>query len=114
MARAHEFWKSMGWIPSLGFFLIALFIVAVMPAAVGNISFQIEKNAPRTIFWCFFGAVMIFPIVFFLIISIAGIVMIPIYFIFIGFSMMLGYIAVAQLIGKRISITLRRPNRHIL
>ncbi|MGO9146218.1 MAG: hypothetical protein ACLQDF_07605 [Desulfomonilia bacterium] len=114
IARINEFWDSIGWIPALGFFIIALFIVAIMPAAVGFISFQIENNTLRTILWGLFGSILVFPIGFMLIISIVGIVIVPVLIILLGCAFTLGYIAVAQLMGKRITITLRKPNRHIL
>jgi hypothetical protein len=114
IAGIKEIWENIGWPSSLGFFLAALIIVTAMPAGIGFISFQIENNTARTLLWGIFGSALIFPIVFFLFISIAGIVIIPALIILFGCALLLGYIAVAQLIGKRITIMVNKPGRHIL
>jgi hypothetical protein len=109
-----ELWENIGWPSALGFFLAALLIVAAMPSGIGFISFQIENNTARTILWGIFGSALIFPICFFLFISIAGIFIIPVLIILFGCALIFGYIAVAQLIGKRITIMVNKPGRHIL
>jgi hypothetical protein len=114
IAGIKELLQGIGWPSSLGFFLAVLIIVAAMPAGIGFISFQIENNTARTILMGILGSVLIFPIGFFLFISIAGIVIIPVLIILFGCALILGYIAVAQLIGKRITILLNKPGRHIL
>jgi hypothetical protein len=114
VAGIKDLWENIGWPSSLGFFLAALIIVAAMPAGIGFISFQIENNIARTIIWGIFGSALILPIVFFLFISIAGILIIPVLIILFGCALILGYIAAAQLIGKRITIILNKPSRHIL
>jgi hypothetical protein len=114
IAGMKERWEGIGWPSSLGFFLAALIIVAAMPAGIGFISFQIENNTAGTILWGLFGSALILPIVFFLFISIAGIVIIPALIILLGCALIVGYIAMAQLIGKRITIIFNKPGRHIL
>lgn len=114
IAGIKEIWENIGWPSSLGFFLAALIIVAAMPSGIGFISFQIENNTARTILWGIFGSGLIFPIGFFLFISIAGIFIIPVLIILLCCALILGYIAVAQLIGKRITIIVNKPGRHIL
>jgi hypothetical protein len=114
IAGIKEIWENIGWPSSLGFFLVALIIVAAMPSGIGFISFQIENNTARTIIWGIFGSGLIFPIGFFLFISIAGIFIIPVLIILLFCALILGYIAVAQLIGKRITIIVKKPGRHIL
>ena len=114
IAGIKGLWEGIGWASSLVFFLAALIIVAAMPAAIGSISFQIEYNTARTLLWGIFGSALIFPIVFFLLISIAGIVIIPVLIILYGCALIAGYIAVGQLIGKRLTIMVNKPGRHIL
>jgi hypothetical protein len=114
IAGIKEIWENIGWPSSLGFFLVALIIVAAMPSGIGFISFQIENNTARTIIWSIFGSGLIFPIGFFLFISIAGIFIIPVLIILLFCALILGYIAVAQLIGKRFTIIVKKPGRHIL
>jgi hypothetical protein len=114
VAGIKELFDGVGWPSSLGFFLAALIIVAAMPAGIGFISFQIENNTARAIIWGLIGSALIFPIVFFLLISIAGIVIIPVLIVLYGCALIAGYIAMGQLIGKRITILVNRPGRHIL
>jgi hypothetical protein len=114
IAGIKELLQNIGWPSSLGFFLAALIIVAAMPAGIGFISFQIENNTARTIIWGIFGSALIFPLGFFLFISIAGIFIIPVLIVLFGCTLILGYIAMAQLIGKRITIIVNKPGRHIL
>ena len=114
VAGIKELWENMGWPSSLAFFLVALLIVAAMPAGIGSISFQIENNTARAILAGIIGSALIFPVVFFLFISIAGIIMIPVLMILFSCALIAGYIAVGQLIGKRITIFVNKPGRHIL
>jgi hypothetical protein len=114
LAGAGELWKGMGWASSLAFFLMALIITAVMPGSIGSISWQMEFRTGRSVFWGLFGSVLIFPVVFMLFISIVGIILIPALIIVLSATLILGYVAVAQLMGKKITIAMKRPGRHIL
>ena len=107
-------WETFGWVSSLGFFLIALLVSAVMPAGVGAVSLQIENNTLRTILWGLIGMALAVPLVFALFISIVGIMMIPALVLFLGCAVSFGYIAAARLVGKRIALSLRKPNRPIV
>lgn len=114
LAGAGELWKGMGWASSLAFFLMALIMAAVMPGSIGSISWQIEHSTGRSIFWGLFGSALIFPAVFMLFISIVGIILVPALIIVLSCALVMGYVAVAQLLGKRITIAVKRPGRHIL
>ena len=102
------------WISAIGFFIIALLVVAVIPNGVGHVSFQIEHHTLRTFMAGLLGTIIIFPLGFLLLISIVGIVLIPLEIIVVGCMVILGYIAVGQLIGKRITIALKKPDQSIL
>jgi hypothetical protein len=114
LAGLKEYWEGIGWLSSLWFFFAALILVAAMPAGIGFISFQIENNTGRTLLWGILGSALILPIGFFLFISIAGILILPALVIFFCCALIAGYVAVAQLIGKRITIMVNKPGRHIL
>jgi hypothetical protein len=105
---------GIGWISSIGFILLALVTVAVIPSVVGAISFRIEHNTLGTLFLGIIGSVAIFPIGIVLLISFVGIVLIPLEMMLVGCAMILGYIAVSQLIGKKMTVGLKRPHRPIL
>jgi hypothetical protein len=107
---------SMGirWISAIGFFIIALLVVAVIPNGVGYVSFQVEHYTLRTFMAGLLGTIIIFPLGFLLLISIVGVVLIPLEVVLVGCMVILGYIAVGQLIGKRIAIALKKPDQPIL
>ncbi len=114
LASGRELWEGIGWVSSLAFFLVALIITAVMPGTIGSISFHMEHHTARCIFWGLLGSALIFPLGFLLFVSILGIVLIPALMILFCCALILGYVAAAQLIGKRITIAIRKPGRHIL
>jgi hypothetical protein len=106
--------QKIGWISSIGFIILALIISAVMPSIIGAVSHQIEHNAMGALFLGVLGSMAVFPILMMLFISVMGIVLIPLEIMLVGSSMIIGYIAVSQLIGKRMTISLGRPNQPLL
>jgi hypothetical protein len=105
---------GIGWISSIGFIVLALVVVAVMPSIVGSVSFSIEHNTVRTLLLGILGSIVVFPVVIMLLVSIVGIVLIPLEIMLVGSAMILGYIAVSQLIGKRVTFAMKRPHQPIL
>lgn len=103
-----------GMLPFIGFLLIAVCIVALIPSTVGFISFNLEYDALKAFAWGVLGTVLILPLVFIFIISIVGIVLIPVLLILVACAFFLGYVAVSQLVGKKITIALKKPNKPIL
>ena len=100
-------------IAAIGFMALALLIVSLIPRPVGLISATIEEKTAKVIGWGLLGMVLIMPLAILLAISIVGIVLIPLEMIFVVGATLIGYIAVAQLIGKRITAALRKPNQPI-
>jgi len=98
----------------IGFLILALIVVAVAPRAIGSISIAIEQGALRAFFLGVLGCAAIFPVAFMLIVSIIGIVLIPFEMLLAGIGFFLGYVAVSQLIGKKIFIAARYPNRPMI
>ena len=103
-----------GLLPFIGFLLIAVCIVALIPSSVGFISFNLEYDALKAFAWGVLGTVLVLPLVFIFIISIVGIVLIPILMILVVCAYLLGYVAVSQLVGKKITIAVKKPNKPIL
>ena len=103
-----------GYLPFIGFLLIAMCIVALIPSTVGFISFVLEQDTLKTFAWGVLGTVLILPLAFILIVSIVGIVLIPVLIILVACAFLLGYVAVSQLIGKKITIAVKKPNKPIL
>lgn len=103
-----------GFIPFIGFVLLALCIVALIPSTVGFISYNLEHDTLKTFAWGVLATVLILPLVFVFIASIVGIVLIPVLIILVACAFLLGYVAVCQLVGKKITIAVKKAGRPIL
>ncbi len=103
-----------GLLPFIAFLLMAVCTVALIPSSVGFISFNLENDTLGAFAWGVLGTVLILPLVFVFIVSIVGIVLIPVLMILVGCAFLLGYVAVSQLVGKKITIAVKKPNKPIL
>lgn len=120
-ALSSDKWRDLFWIfrgisflTSLAFLVLALLIVLLIPRPVGIISANIEKDPLRAGGWGLLGVLLIAPLAFLLTLSIVGILLIPLEILFVISAGILGYVAVAQLLGKKITIALKRPNQPII
>ncbi|MBN1636354.1 MAG: hypothetical protein JW920_07560 [Deltaproteobacteria bacterium] len=98
----------------LAFLALALVIVAIMPTTIGTVSSTAEHKLVGSILWGCLGLILIVPLAIGLLISILGIVLIPVEIVLVGCAFLLGYIAVIQLVGKKITIVLKHKNQPIL
>jgi hypothetical protein len=95
----------------VGFIFIALAAAAVLPAAIGAVSSEVEHNTLRALAMGVLGTVLAVPVTLVLVATVVGILLIPLFALCMGCAFLMGYIAVAQLIGKRLSIAVNRPGR---
>jgi len=114
-------WEGWSWIfamISLSIFLVilvlAMLIVALLPKPVRIVSEAISENTFKVVLCGLLGLVLIAPLALLLTISVVGIALIPLEMIFVVCSVLLGFIAVGQLIGMKILLLLKRPNPGIL
>ncbi|MGC9323325.1 MAG: hypothetical protein ACP5G0_01120 [Desulfomonilia bacterium] len=114
MPSMPEIPRGFSIISFLGYLALALLVVLIIPGTVGYVSFQIEFNTGRVFLWGVLGMVLIAPVAFILAVSIVGIVLIPVELILVAAAFLLGSISVAQLIGKKITVAVKRPGRTIL
>jgi hypothetical protein len=106
--------RTYGFFPFLGFMIIALVVVALIPDTVGFISFNIEHATLKVFWWGILASVLILPIAIILAVSIVGIVLIPLHLILTASAFLMGYIAFVQLAGKKITVILKKPNKPIV
>ena len=113
-------WHELSWvfrliaiIASIGFMGLALIVVLLIPRPIGIISSTVEHDTLKVAGWGLLGIFLILPVALLLAVSIIGIVLIPVEIIFVVCALLVGYIAVAQLLGKKITFALRKPNRPI-
>ena len=110
-------WEGWSWIfavISLAIFLVimvlALLIVALLPKPVRTVADAIGENTFKVILCGLLGLVLIAPLALLLTISVVGIALIPLEVIIVVCSILLGFIAVGQLIGRKVYQLLKRPN----
>ena len=114
-------WEGWSWIfavISLSIFLVilvlALLIAALLPKPVRIVSEAIRENTFKVILCGILGLVLIAPLALLLTISVVGIALIPLEVIFVVCSVLLGFIAVGQLIGAKLLRLLKRPEPGIV
>ncbi len=114
-------WEGWSWIfavISLSIFLVilvlALLIAALLPKPVRIVSEAIRENTFKVILCGILGLVLIAPLALLLTISVVGIALIPLEVIFVVCSVLLGFIAVGQLIGAKLLRFLKRSEPGIV
>jgi len=118
MSLSQGNWRELSWvfrliffIASIGFMALALAVVLLIPRQIGTISAVIERSTLKVAGWGLLGIFLIVPVGVLLAVSVIGIVLIPVEIIFVVCALLVGYIAVAQLLGKKITFLLKKPNR---
>ena len=118
MSLSQGNWRELSWvfrliffIASIGFMALALMVVLLIPRPIGIISAAIEHKPMHAVGWGFLGIFLIVPVGVLLAVSIIGIVLIPVEIIFFVCALLMGYIAVAQLLGKKITLVMKKPNQ---
>ncbi|MBT3261079.1 hypothetical protein HOC37_06305 [bacterium] len=98
----------------LSFLALAMILVILIPKILQNINHQIHTHALRTIIWGTIGTLLIIPTIIFLILSVFGIVLIPLEIIFIAASFFIGYVALSSIIGEKICHYFRKNKIHLI
>jgi len=93
----------------LGFLALAVLMVAVLPKPFNLISTNVQQNLGKIILCGILGLVVLIPLTIFLAISVIGIPLIALEVFLVGIAFLVGYIAIAQLIGDKIAALMKRP-----
>ena len=93
----------------IGFLALALVIVAVIPKPFGLISNNVQQNTLKSILLGILGLVVLIPLAVFFAITIIGLPLVALEVFLVGIAFLVGYIAIAQLIGDKIAALLKRP-----
>jgi hypothetical protein len=101
-------------IMTIGFIGLAMLTIAFFTGRVGNISSFAERNWFNSLLWGILGMLLIIPAALLLMITMIGIPLIFIEMLLVSMAMTIGYIAVAQLIGKKVTKALKKPNQPML
>ncbi|MEJ2164495.1 MAG: hypothetical protein P8X90_03125 [Desulfobacterales bacterium] len=93
----------------IGFLALALLIVAVIPKPFVLISTAVQQYTLKTILLGISGLVVLIPLALFLAITIIGLPIVALEVFVVGIVFLVGYIAVAQLMGDKIAALMKRP-----
>lgn len=97
-------------IPLIGLFALVLLLSVLIPTELGTVASNI-KNEPIIMFlWGMLGVILIVPLAVMLAISIIGIALIPLEVLAVFLASLIGYIAVAIMIGKKLLKALNKDN----
>ncbi len=114
-------WEGWSWIfaiLSLTIFcsvlIIAVLIVILIPKPIQIISGAIQEETVKITLWGLLGMVLVMPLAVLLTISVIGIVLIPLEMILVVCAVLLGFIAISQLLGRKLYALFKRPPQHIL
>lgn len=97
-----------GMFPFLGFLALALIVVALLPDRIDLISSTIRYHTGKSLLWGIIGTLLIFPVALVLVISLVGIILIPLEILVVAIAFFLGSVAMARIIGEKIITTIRK------
>ena len=95
----------------LGFIGLSVIVVSFMTRRIGTISSKIEKQWLKSLLFGILGYILIGPVALLLAVTIVGIPLILVELVLISIAMTLGYVAVSQLIGKKLFKAVKMPNK---
>ncbi|MCX5782206.1 MAG: hypothetical protein NT145_05830 [Elusimicrobia bacterium] len=97
-----------------GFLALALLFVAIFQKLTQNITVLIDKNILKSFIWGIIGSLLIVPVGFLLLISLIGIVLIPLEIIFVALAMLIGYFIFARFSGRKIVLAFKFRETSVL
>jgi len=86
----------------IAFLVLVIILIALFPSQLGKISAVVEGNLLKTFLWGVLIVILFVPVIILLVISIAGIILIPVWIVLVCVAGLFGYIAAAHFIGRKI------------
>lgn len=116
-----EEWEGWSWIFAivslsifLGILLVTILTVFLIPKPVRLISSAIKEKPFKVTVWGLTGLVLVVPLAVLLAISVIGIVLIPMEMAIVLFAVILGFIAISQLVGRKLFTVLKRHDQSLM
>jgi hypothetical protein len=100
-----------GLLTFLGILAIAITASILFPKKVGWTSAAIEHFPVKSFLWGVLWFILALPIALLLVISIIGIPLVVAQFVIYGVAEVLGYVAVSQILGKKLLMSFRKYNQ---
>ena len=114
-------WKGWSWLFAvfsvtlyLGLLILSILLVLLIPRPIRVISEAVEKNPYKAGLWGLVGLILVVPLAFLLTISVIGVVLVPLEISVAIAGGLIGVVAVAQLIGNRLFVILKKPEQTIM
>jgi hypothetical protein len=114
-------WEGWSWLFAIfsvvvffAILILALLIVALIPKPIQVIAETIKTNTFKVSLSGLLGLLLIVPIAVLLTISVIGIVLIPLEMILVVSAALLGFIAVSQLVGRRVLMLIKRTGGGVI
>ena len=116
-----EEWEGWSWIFAiisisifLGVLLLTILTVFLIPKPIRLISSAIKEKPFKVSVWGIAGLVLIVPLAVLLAISVVGIVLIPLEMTIVLCAVLIGFIAMSQLVGRKLFTVLKRHDQSMM
>lgn len=101
VAQEHQPFHFFRWV-SFGWGMLALILIALFPTYIGRMATDIETKPVLMLLSGALASILIVPVAVLLVITLVGIVLIPLELAGVGVMAILGASAIAQLLGKKL------------
>ena len=98
----HNIPRGLRFIPFIGLLALVLLFSVLIPKELNKVASYVRNEPLMMFLWGLLGVVLIIPLALMLAISIIGIALIPIEMLAVFLATLIGFVAVAILIGKRV------------
>lgn len=116
-----EEWEGWSWIFAivsvaifLGVLLLTVLTVLLIPKPVRLIASAVREKPFKVTAWGLAGLVLVVPLAVLLAVSVVGIVLIPLEMAIVLGAVLIGFIAVSQLVGQKLFVILKRQDQSIM
>jgi hypothetical protein len=114
-------WEGWSWIFAIvslsifiGVLILTLLIVHFIPKPIRIIATAVRDIPVKVILWGVIALILIVPLAVLLAVSVIGIVLIPLEMTLVLCAIILGFVAVSQLIGEKLFSVLKRHDHNIV
>jgi len=116
-----EEWEGWSWIFAvvsisvfLGVLLLTILIVLLIPKPVRLVASAVKEKTFKVTIWGIIGLVLVVPLAVLLAVSVVGIVLIPLEMALVLCAVLFGFIAVSQLVGRKLFTILKRQDQSMM
>ncbi len=101
-AWTNEWPLAMKLIVMVGVLTLSLILVAFLPRWITNVAMTIKGSPWASLGWGVLAVVLFLPVILLLILSLVGMILVPILMIFYWISVLVGFTSVGALLGEKI------------